>query len=80
MFSSPTLRAQDNAQTIADLQSLAGISSPKVQVMEALKNRDWGSLEGKNASEVGPSIIILLRLKSKHLAALWCCTDPAKSL
>ncbi|BDA42581.1 probable phosphoglycerate mutase GpmB at N-terminal half [Coccomyxa sp. Obi] len=56
MFSSPVKRAMENARTIADLQSLAGFSFPPVQVLDALKNRDWGSLEGKNAAEVGADV------------------------
>ena len=54
IFSSPLSRAKETAQSIADLQSLAGFSSPPVSATDDLNNRDWRSLEGRDASEVRP--------------------------
>ncbi|CAL5219736.1 g1633 [Coccomyxa viridis] len=52
IYSSPLTRAKETAQSIADLQSLAGFSRPSVSDCDDLNNRDWGSLEGRDASEV----------------------------
>ena len=52
IYSSPLSRAKETAQSIADLQSLAGFSQPPVRACDDLNNRDWGSLEGREASEV----------------------------
>ena len=52
IYTSPLTRAKETAQSIADLQSLAGFSRPSVRDCDDLNNRDWGSLEGRDASEV----------------------------
>jgi broad specificity phosphatase PhoE len=52
VYSSPLERAVENAQTIVDLQALAGFSGPPVKIMDSLNNRDWGGLEGRLAAEV----------------------------
>ena len=72
IYSSPLSRAKETAQSIADLQSLAGFSQPPVRESEDLNNRDWGSLEGREASEVSAVSSLLtsgVRL-SKELQAL----------
>ena len=57
IYSSPLSRAKETAQSIADLQSLAGYSQPPVSACDDLNNRDWGSLEGREASEV-PAVFL----------------------
>ena len=57
IYSSPLSRAKETAQSIADLQSLAGFSQPPVRESDDLNNRDWGSLEGREASEV-PAVFL----------------------
>ena len=55
VLTSPLKRAQATAQTISKVQSLAGFSQPKVQVMEELTNRNLGGWEGRHALEVWAS-------------------------
>ena len=52
VLTSPLKRAQSTAQTISKVQSLAGFSPPKVQVMQELINRNLGGWEGRHALEV----------------------------
>lgn len=52
VLTSPLTRAVENARTISEIQGLAGFPIAPVTVMDSLNNRDWGSLEGKLATEV----------------------------
>lgn len=81
IFSSPVERATENARTIADLQSLAGFPFPSVQVLGSLNNRDWGSLEGKNASEVTCSLMYRMLFSGLHMSIhMWCGTEAKASV
>lgn len=52
LLSSPQRRAVATAEEIAAAQSAAGRPAPAVEVHAALRNRDWGRLEGTPAAQV----------------------------
>ena len=52
LLSSPQQRAVATAEEIAAAQAAAGRTAPAVEVQAALRNRDWGALEGTPASQV----------------------------
>ena len=52
VLTSPLSRAKETAQPIANLQGLAGHPTPKIEEIQLLIDRDWGTFEGRLASEV----------------------------
>ena len=55
VLTSPLARAKETAQPIANLQALAGYATPKIEETSLLTDRDWGTFEGRLASEVTKS-------------------------
>ncbi len=63
VLTSPLARARETAQPIANLQALAGYKRPEIEESRLLIDRDWGTFEGRLASEVlvrflDPSMLI----------------------
>lgn len=52
LLSSPQRRAVVTAEEIASAQGAACRTVPVVEVHDALRNRDWGTLEGMPAAQV----------------------------
>ncbi len=52
LLSSPQRRAVVTAEEIAAAQGAACRTVPAVEVHDALRNRDWGTLEGTPAAQV----------------------------
>lgn len=52
VLTSPLARAKETAQPIANLQALAGYPTPTIEENPLLIDRDWGTFEGRLASEV----------------------------
>ena len=76
IYSSPLSRAKETAQSIADLQSLAGFSSPPVSASDDLNNRDWGLLEGR---PIASCLCLLLAAAVIHrpVTLADCMSKPA---